>query len=176
MKKKKILFVIPRFYGIGGLEKIIQQRLEFLSPHFDIMVFESDKDVDFEPTVFFDFGIKSINYKENTAIPILNYIRLYKQLVKTFSPDEVFVLDNGWKGLLIPYLSKNKSVSYERHGAIHFNTKKTIFHYFKIKIHHLLALKFNRIFFLNPSMAAKWLHPNKIVKTPRLPNTKMFYG
>lgn len=154
---------MPYFFGIGGLEKIIQQRVQFLSEYFDILVFESDTKFDDKSGNFQGIKIVSVNYKAKSVIPIINYCILYKNILKTFAPDEVFVLDNGWKGLLIPYLSNKTKVSYERHGAVHFKNKKNILHFLKIKIYHLLALKFNRVFFLNPTMASSWPHHQKLV-------------
>lgn len=164
MKKKKLLFVMPFFFGIGGVEHIIQNRIIFLQNYFDILIFESNSQTTEKSNLSLDCEIFSINYKKNSFFPLFNYIKIFRKLLNQFQPDEVIVLDNGWKGLLIPYFSKNIKTSYERHGAIHFdNNDYGVTHALKKFIFQTLAQKYKRIFFLNDGMAAHWNHPNKLV-------------
>ena len=162
MKKKKLLFILPKFYTIGGLQSVIKQRLNYLNEFYDIVVFETNNDTN-QTKEKFNFEVISINYKLDVFFSIVNFIKLIKKITQIHNPHEIIVLDNGWKGLLIPYILKSKKVSYERHGAIHFSKSKSFFFKIKIKLFHLLSQKFDRIFFLNESMAKDWYHKNKII-------------
>ena len=155
---------MPFFYKIGGVEKVIMQRLLFLQDYFEILVFESNADKIAAKKENFRFNVYSINYKKKAIIPIFNYIKIYKKLLNDFKPDEVIVVDNGWKSLLIPFFVKHNTTIYERHGAIHFNkTHAGLFYTLKRKIFHLLSLKYDKVIFLNEAMSDDWTHPNKIV-------------
>lgn len=159
--KKRLLFIIPYFNSVGGLEEVIKNRLEFLSNHFEILVFETN--TSFKNNHLHNYKVVSINYKNKSFLSIFNFIFQNFKVNRSFKPDLVTVLDNGWKGLLLPYLFFNSKIIYERHCELdlslnYFKNISWIANFYKI-----LALKFDKIIFLSEFMSMNWRHPNKIV-------------
>lgn len=162
--KKKICLILPRLASIGGVQKIIQQRCHALSNDFEFHIIVTNENTFLEPIYFCDMSEISISFFEKSLKRNpLSWILKLRKKVRLINPELVIVLDNGLKGLLIPWIFLNSHIYYERHGAIHFETNKKWYYPLKVGLFYLLALKFKKIFFLNQSMSNKWLHPNKIV-------------
>lgn len=164
ISKKKIWFILPRLASIGGVQKVIQQRCHFLAKDFDFFLSVTNEKKPTNPAYFFDMSEVFIEFSAHSPKKnLFAWILKIRKSFKLIKPDVIVVLDNGNKGLLIPWILFGSKVYYERHGAIHFDGNRKWYYPFKVGFYYLMALKFHKIFFLNPSMSSKWLHPHKIV-------------
>ena len=163
MKQKKLLFLMPFFYGIGGVEKVIQQRLLFLQPFFQIKVIESNPNSNIEIQNKFPFEVIRIQKKDNKFSRFLTYVKECKKIIETYQPDEIMVLDNGWKGWLFPQLIKGVPINFELHAVLPKPSKNFIIYTFQKFIYQKLLKKFDRVFFINSPMANQWKHNQKTI-------------
>jgi glycosyltransferase involved in cell wall biosynthesis len=163
MKQKKLLFVMPFFYGIGGVEKVIQQRLLFLQPFFQIKVIESNPNLIDDTRSKYPFEIIHIPTKGNKFLRFLSYIKESKKIIQTYQPDEITVLDNGWKGWFFPKFIKGTPINFELHVVLPKPNNNSLIYNFQKFLYQELLKKFDRVFFLNSVMANQWEHNQKTV-------------
>lgn len=161
MKPKKLLFILPFFYGIGGVEKVLQQRLLFLSQHYTIKVIESNPDFSLPIHSIPSIEVIRLEKKRNALLQFILYIKTCRQIIQKFQPNAISVLDNGWKGLFVPWLVKNIPLFYEMHSVIPFKNKGIAMYQIEKTIYSLLLRNFDRLILLNQRMSNAWNHPQK---------------
>ncbi|MFY8186455.1 MAG: glycosyltransferase [Flavobacterium sp.] len=173
--KIKIMFIIHNAFGVGGVQKILNAKANgFAQRNFEVVVYSANSKGD----LHFDYDERIVLICEKLKNNGLDYFLQYKKSVqnqlKEHQPTHVFVLDNGLKGLLIPFFTtKETQVFYERHGEIlveEQHKNQTFFqkiknHFYK-KIYRVLAKNFNALIVLTDEMALEWQHPKIMV----LPN------
>lgn len=172
--KLKVMFIIHNSFGVGGVQKVLNMKANGLADRdFDVVVYSANS----QGNLHFDYNNKVKLIEEKIIGKGFSYFLNYKKSVQHFlnlhQPSHVFVLDNGLKGLLIPFFTtKNTKVFYERHGEILVEEKhKKQTFYQKVRnqflqfIYRKLAKNFEAILVLTDEMAREWNH-EKIVVLP----------
>ena len=117
---KNLLYITPRLDGSGGLPKMFSVKTKYLVEQlgYQITILTTNARSN---SYFFDFSKATIR---NQHIPgkglfyFYNYLKIVKQQIKKQNPDIIVIVDNGLKGLLLPYFLKNKknTLIFEQHG------------------------------------------------------------
>jgi glycosyltransferase involved in cell wall biosynthesis len=157
---------------MGGVQKILAAKASFLSEMgHDVLILVSNAK-----------GVLCFEYDEKVQFKIyslknngLNYFFAYKKLIEQtaleFKPTHVFVLDNGLKGLFVPYFNLQKAVCiYERHGEILVEQKakpksfyQNCYNFCLKKTYKTAARAFDAIVVLNEFGLQEWSHKNLYV-------------
>ena len=168
----KILYIVPNAMEIGGVQKILADKANlWVADNNDVMILVTNA----HGNLYFDyhqkvkFEIKSLNSKGIKYF--LDYKKTVEQAIDVFKPTHVFVLDNGLKGLLVPYFNLQKAICiYERHGEILVEQKtkpasllQNIHNFFLKQIYQKLSYAFDAIVVLNESSKMEWKHSKLFV-------------
>lgn len=168
----RILYIVHNAMEMGGVQKILAAKASFLSAlgHDVLILVSNAKGVlcfEYDESVRF-----KINSLENNG---LNYFFEYKKLIEQtafeFKPTHVFVLDNGLKGLLVPYFNLQKAVCiYERHGEILVEQRakpksfyQNCYNFCLKNIYKTAARGFDAIVVLNEFGLQEWSHKSLYV-------------
>lgn len=163
----KILYIVHNAMDVGGVQKILADKSNlWVDDNNDVMILVTNAHGNF----FFEyhqkvkFEIKSL--KSKGIKYFLEYKRTVEQAIDVFKPTHVFVLDNGLKGLLVPYFNLQRSICiYERHGEILVEHKtkpasllQTVHNFFLKQIYQKMSYAFDAIVVLNESSKIEWKH------------------
>jgi len=177
----KILYIVHNAMDVGGVQKVLAAKASFWAAQGnDVMVLVTNA----EGALYFDyhenvqFEIKSL--KNRGLSYFFAYKKAIEQTVCFFKPTHIFVLDNGLKGLLVPYFNLQKAICiYERHGEILVEQKskpatfwQSIYNLFLKKTYSTLAQAFDAIVVLNEPSQKEWKHPKLFV----IPNLISFHS
>jgi glycosyltransferase involved in cell wall biosynthesis len=134
-KMKKLLYITPRIDGSGGLQHVFSIKTNYLQKHYgyDVTIVTTNAK---SAQNFFDFSkIKQINKKLGGWGPfyLTNYVRLVKSEIKIKKPDVLIIVDNGLKGLLLPYFLRKCKVKmvFEQHGFRFYEDVEQKLHLFQ---------------------------------------------
>ncbi len=115
----KLVYIVNRIDGPGGLERVLSIKASMLADHYDydIHVITLNQK---ESTLFYDFSPKltyhNITVNGNPLLYIYRYISRLRSIIRQLNPNVIAVCDDGLKGLLVPLvLGKPCPMIYERH-------------------------------------------------------------
>lgn len=170
---KKLLYITPRIDGSGGLQRVLSVKMNYLIEQYryQISVLVSNPK---SLHLFYDFS--KIDYVYTTIqgvgpFYLWNYIGEVKKAIRMQNPDIVVIVDNGYKGFLLPYFLRKMGVSlvFEQHGF-------RFYEQLEYRLSFLTSLKIsilNRIFNYTLSFADRlvvltdtgkreWRHPQVV--------------
>ena len=132
---KKLLYVTPRIDGSGGLQHVFSIKTNYLQKKYGYDVTIVTTNAKSEQN-FFDFSnVKQVNKKIEGWGPfyLKNYVRLVKSEIKNQRPDVLIIVDNGLKGLLLPYFLRKCKVKmvFEQHGFRFYEDVEQKLHLFQ---------------------------------------------
>ncbi len=117
---KKLLYITPRIDGAGGLPNVLSIKTNYLTNQwkYQITILTTNAQ---STTYFYDFkkiNIVNKKIKGKGIVYFYNFLQLVKRQIKLEKPDIIVVVDNGLKGLLLPYFIKTRQnkVVFEQHG------------------------------------------------------------
>ncbi|WP_109300635.1 glycosyltransferase family 4 protein [Aquimarina sp. AU474] len=115
----KLLYIVNRIDGPGGLERVLSIKASMLADHYnyDVHVVTLNQN---NNDLFYKFSPKikyhDITAKGNPLIHAYKYAIGLRRLIKTLKPDVIAVCDDGLKGFLVPkIIGKPCPMIYERH-------------------------------------------------------------
>lgn len=116
----KLLYITNGITGSGGLERVLSVKASLLAElyGYEVHILALNEPEGQQP--FFKFSDKIIRHNLKLGGNPLNYIRSYRNGIKTMvseiQPDVISVCDDGLKGFFVPkILGKKIPVVYERH-------------------------------------------------------------
>jgi glycosyltransferase involved in cell wall biosynthesis len=176
----KLVYITNGIDGSGGLERVLSVKASLLTDTYNyevtIVVLNPN-----DSKLFYDFSPKIKIYPVLASGNSIQFYKQYffgiKQAIKNTNPDIVLVCDDGFKGFLIPFLTKKKTpILYERHASIYLHSNKEsslfkrIITNFQIFLMRQLAKKFDYFVVLTPSNILEWKTKNCIA----IPNPLSF--
>lgn len=180
----KLLYVLPRMSGEGGVQRVIAFKLNYLVTHFnfDIHLLCHDQTPAFYPL---DSRIQMhyMTLEGNRWSYFQKYRRGIKNTVATVRPEVVVVCD-GFKGYFLPYFKLDVPLIFEVHGSYYNRIYpsrgwgwKNIKYFFELLIKRRLAARFNCLVVLSKEAKEEWKlpstvvipNPNWIIPLPRNP-------
>ncbi|WP_108868359.1 glycosyltransferase family 4 protein [Aquimarina aquimarini] len=124
----KLVYIVNRIDGPGGLERVLSIKASMLADHYDydIHIITLNQD---ETTLFYNFSPKltyhNITVTGNSLKYMYTYVSEMKRMIKKISPDIIIVCDDGLKGFLVPLaLGKPCPMVYERHVSKNVEIKQ----------------------------------------------------
>jgi len=114
-----LLYITNGITGIGGLERVLSIKSNYLVEHYnyDVHILTLNEEI-IKPFYTFSDKIKfiSIAVKRNPIGYIYSYISGLRKVVNDIKPDIISVCDDGLKGFFVPVLvGKPCPMIYERH-------------------------------------------------------------
>ncbi|MEP3836586.1 MAG: glycosyltransferase family 4 protein [Algibacter sp.] len=178
----KLVYIVNRIDGPGGLERVLSIKASMLADdyNYDVHIVTLNQE---STDLFYEFSNKiqyyNISATGNPISKIYKYITKLRKAVKTLKPDAIAVCDDGLKGLFLPILlSKPVPMVYERHvsrQAENQNDKKSFLSKFKasttFKLMNFGAKYYNKFVVLTKGNLNEWQLNNIIV----IPNPLSFY-
>lgn len=173
---KKLLYITPRIDGTGGLQRVLSIKATYLQDHFRYQITIATTNSRAEKP-FYDFSVirhLSRNLKGFGPFYFYSYVSLVRELVAQEQPDILIILDNGYKGFLLPYFLRNLPVKvvFEQHGFRFYESAEYSLSFVKrIQVFILRRLidfsmsYVNQLVVLNHSSIKQWNH-KKITVIP----------
>jgi glycosyltransferase involved in cell wall biosynthesis len=166
----KILYITTRIDGMGGLQRVVSDRLNYWTQHTDLeitLITSNSK----QENIYFPLhsSIKTIDISPSEK-PLFSFFKYKKQLQNIFKKgdfDLVLVSDNGLKSVFIPYLlNKKTKIIYERHVSktATIQSASSLLRWFKVPqlLLHFLTKRYSCIVTLTDSEHSYWNHPNLV--------------
>lgn len=174
----KLVYIVNRIDGPGGLERVLSIKASMLADHYDydihIITLNQEENI-----LFYDFSSKlkyhNINVTGNPLIYIYKYISKLRGIIKKLAPDVIAVCDDGLKGFLVPvFLSKPCPMVYERHVSKnvemqngHASFFKKIITSIKFKVMNFGGGFYNYFIVLTKGNLNEWSFKNlKVIPNP----------
>lgn len=166
----KILYIAPQINNEGGVARVLSIKSNYLIQKRKHQVHILTQNNGNFP-LFFDFDssieMHDMSLLGNPVKFLFSYKQALNELFSKINPDVVFVLDNGLKAFLLPYLLKTKiPVILEIHGSKYVQEKEGVnklFNSFSIKIKEVGIKRFTKVVFLSNDSALEWNYKNPII-------------
>lgn len=166
----KLLYVLPRMSGEGGVQRVIAFKLNYLVTHFDydIHLVCHDQKPSFYPL---DSRIQMhyLTLEGNRWSYFQQYLRGIKDTVAKVMPEAVVVCD-GFKGYFLPFFKLNVPLVFEVHGSYYNRIYpssgwgwKNVKYHFELFIKRRLAARFNCLVVLSEMAKEEWKLPSTVV-------------
>ncbi len=178
----KLVYIVNRIDGPGGLERVLSIKASMLAEQFDydihvITLNQNNSDL------FYDFSPKlsyhNVEAKGNPITHTLKYASGLRRIVKQLNPDVIAVCDDGLKGFFVPLiLGKPCPMIYERHvsrnvevGGGHQSLKHRFITKTKFGLMNFGGKFYDRFVVLTNGNLNEWKFKNLLV----IPNPLSFY-
>lgn len=166
----KLLYVLPRVSGEGGVQRVIAYKLNYFVTHFgyDIHLVCHDPTPSFYPL---DSRIHMyyLNLKGNPWTYFQQYRRGIKDTVAKVNP-EIVVVCEGFKGYFLPFFKLNVPLVFEVHGSYYNRIYpsiswglKNMQYFIELLIKRRLAARFNSLVVLSEMAKEEWKLPSTVV-------------
>ncbi|SFD07828.1 glycosyltransferase family 4 protein [Algibacter pectinivorans] len=178
----KLVYIVNRIDGPGGLERVLSIKASMLADKYDydvhIITLNQDR-----TDLFYEFSNKIVYHNViavgNPILKVFKYVNSLRKTIASINPDVIAVCDDGLKGLFLPILlGKPAPMVYERHvsrQAGNSSENKSILSKFKIgitfKLMNFGAKFYNKFVVLTNGNLNEWRLKNIMV----IPNPLSFY-
>lgn len=180
----KLLYVLPRMSGEGGVQRVIAFKLNYLVTHFDfdIHLVCHDQTPSFYP-MYSRIQMHYLTLKGNRWSYFNQYRQGIKDTVAQVKPDVVVVCD-GFKGYFLPFFRLNVPLVFEVHGSYYNRIYpsrswgwRNALYLMELLMKRPLAARFDCLVVLSEMAKKEWKlrstvvipNPNWIVPLPRNP-------
>lgn len=166
----KLLYVLPRVSGEGGVQRVIAYKLNYFVTHFgyDIHLVCHDPTPSFYPL---DSRIQMyyLNLEGNPWTYFQQYRRGIKDTVAKVKP-EVVVVCEGFKGYFLSYFKLGVPLVFEVHGSYYNRIYpssswglKNMQYFIELLIKRRLAARFDSLVVLSEMAKEEWKLPSTVV-------------
>jgi len=170
IKKLNLLYIATNSAGGGGVSRILSQKTAaFIALGHQVQLVSTNDTLNENKTPFYPFhpAVQVIYYPQRiqTIAQMKRYYAFIQtEVISSFKPDVIFVVDNGIKAYFAPYfLQSNVPIYLEVHGSRHF-LLHPISSFFKRtlvdQVTRYLSRYFDGLILLNESSRSDWKHPN----------------